>query len=300
MTAIDTLFKIAKAEEGYLEKSQSAYSKKHAIVYEKEAGAGKDNITKYWEDTYKGMQGQYWCQVFVFWCFVIAYGLEVAKKILYLADWTQGDPWTNFYTPDWANNFKAHGAYVQSSKVQPGDIVYFKNSQRIHHTGIVLAVERYSDGTGKLTTIEGNTSSGPDVAPNGGAVRIKEYPMTKNGISQVAWYGRPNYDLVPQTKRPTIKLGYNDKDMGNNWCAVLQDALKKLGFKGLNGSELAVDGDCGNNTVTAIKAFQSANGLQVDGKCGPKTWAAVDEALSKLTVRILPIKRPHPPRSLYR
>lgn len=33
------------------------------------------------------------------------------------------------------------------------------------------------------------------------------------------------------------------------------------------------DGDFGDDTETAVKAFQAANGLTSDGKAGPKTWS---------------------------
>ena len=288
MNAVERLLSVAKGEEGYLEKSLSAYQRKHAIVYEKEAGAGKDNITKYWEDIDVSMQGDLWCQVFVYWCFVKAFGAEMARKMLYLGpdQWKVSDKWRDFYTPNWSENFKLNKASVQSSKVQPGYIVYFKNSKRVHHTGIVLKVERYADGTGLLTTIEGNTSSGPDVAPNGGSVRIKTYPMTKSGINAVANYGVPNYNLIKDDERPVIKEGHHDEDYDVKWCAVLQDALNKLGYRDENGDKLKVDGHCGDHTVAAIERFQKANGLKVDGHCGPKTWAAIDHALSVLTVKL--------------
>lgn len=35
---------------------------------------------------------------------------------------------------------------------------------------------------------------------------------------------------------------------------------------------LEVDGDCGNNTVSAIKSYQSKRGLEADGQCGNNTW----------------------------
>lgn len=291
MTVIEKLFSVAKAEEGYLEKSLSAYQRKHAIVYEKELGAGKDNITKYWEDIDVGMQGDLWCQVFVYWCFVKAFGTDLARRMLYLDSdqWKVTDKWRDFYTPNWSENFKLNKASVQSSKVQPGYIVYFKNSKRVHHTGIVLDVKRYSDGTGLLTTIEGNTSSGSDVVSNGGCVRIKQYPMTKSGISSVANYGVPNFSLYKEEtddERPVIKEGYHDEDYNSKWCAVLQDALNKLGYRDEDGNKLKVDGHCGDHTVAAIENFQRANGLTVDGHCGPKTWAAIDHALSVLTVTL--------------
>lgn len=43
---------------------------------------------------------------------------------------------------------------------------------------------------------------------------------------------------------------------------------------------LTVDGDFGDKTLVAVKAFQTRNGLTVDGEVGPKTWAALIDAIS--------------------
>lgn len=295
MEAVDKVIDVAKSDEGYLEKSWGAYNRKHAIVYEKEAGAGKDNITKYWEDTDRAMQGQFWCQVAVYNWFVRAYGKELAQKMLYLDSehWKQSDSWHDFYTPNWSDNFKANGAYVQTSKARAGDIVYFKNSQRVHHTGLVLSVTRDKDGYGELVTIEGNTASSPDVVANGGSVRIKKYTIKPSGISSVAWYGRPNYDLVPLDIKPLIYQGIHDeKPEVMPWVRVLQDSLNKLGIKDDSGKALDVDGKCGSRTVQAIKTFQRTHGLPITGKCNDATWEAIDHALTVLTVKVSQITIP--------
>ncbi|MCD7735324.1 MAG: peptidoglycan-binding protein [Clostridiales bacterium] len=46
-------------------------------------------------------------------------------------------------------------------------------------------------------------------------------------------------------------------------------------LNGKNKAGLAVDGDCGSKTVTAVKAYQTAQGLTVDGICGVNTWTAL-------------------------
>lgn len=51
---------------------------------------------------------------------------------------------------------------------------------------------------------------------------------------------------------------------------ALQDALNSLSFNA--GPE---DGDFGDQTETAVKAFQARYGLQIDGEVGPITWKAL-------------------------
>ena len=57
------------------------------------------------------------------------------------------------------------------------------------------------------------------------------------------------------------------------------DAVKKLQTlliaKGFPLPRYGADGQCGTETVSAIKSYQAANGLDVDGICGPKTWASL-------------------------
>lgn len=45
------------------------------------------------------------------------------------------------------------------------------------------------------------------------------------------------------------------------------------------------DGDFGDATELAVKAFQRDNRLDADGQCGPKTCAALEKALAKLETR---------------
>jgi hypothetical protein len=53
---------------------------------------------------------------------------------------------------------------------------------------------------------------------------------------------------------------------------VMQRLLIAHGAK-LSG--YGADGKCGNETVQAVKAFQTAHNLTPDGVCGPLTWAAL-------------------------
>lgn len=103
-----------------------------------------------------------WCDAFVDWCFYKAYGVANAKALI-------GGQF-NDYTVASANLYKKKGAWHTTPKV--GDQVFFKNSSRICHTGLVWKV---TDTT--VYTIEGNTSSAAGVVANGGAVAEKSYPI---------------------------------------------------------------------------------------------------------------------------
>lgn len=52
----------------------------------------------------------------------------------------------------------------------------------------------------------------------------------------------------------------------------LQDYLNQYGFA------VSADGHFGPATTTAVKQFQTANGLTVDGLVGPATWGLLAEA----------------------
>jgi len=69
------------------------------------------------------------------------------------------------------------------------------------------------------------------------------------------------------------KLSLNYKPTSRD----IQIALRNAGF--YNGN---VDGDIGEVTKKAIRAFQIEHGLKVDGKAGPKTWAVLEPYLYEL------------------
>ena len=123
-----------------------------------------------------------WCDAFVDWCFYKAYGVTNAKKLL-------GGNF-NDYTVSSANLYKNKKAwYTSNPKV--GDQIFFKNSTRICHTGLVYKVDNTY-----VYTIEGNTSGASGVIANGGGVCKKKYSLK---YSNIAGYGRPQYDAAVST-----------------------------------------------------------------------------------------------------
>lgn len=174
--AINKVIQIALAEVDYLEKASNK------DLYSKTANAGDKNYTKYGYEMHKISPAVMdfpapWCDAFVDWCFVQAFGIDMAKTLLHSFD---------DYTVQSAQYFKNNGEWY--SKPQRGDQIFFKNSSGICHTGLVYSVDN-----NYVYTIEGNTSSAPGVEANGGCVRRKAYSL---GYNKIAGYGRPNWGLV--------------------------------------------------------------------------------------------------------
>lgn len=166
--AIDALIATAEAEVGYLEK------KSNSQLDDKTANAGYANYTKYWRDVYPQYQAQAWCAAFVSWCIMKTFGLDTAKKLL--------KHWPYVYCPTLGSLFTKY------ANPQRGDIVIFYRNGTFAHTGLVTKVEG-----DKFYTIEGNTSGGSSIVPNGGGVYAKSYynsnlPGTK--------FCRPDYSIV--------------------------------------------------------------------------------------------------------
>ena len=213
MANMEDMIRVALAEEGYLEK------RTNDMLESKTANAGSNNYTKFGRDM--GCNGQPWCDAFVDWCFKKAYGTAEAKALL--------GGWSN-YTPTSAQYFKNMHQWFTTP--QRGDVIFFKNSQRICHTGIVLEVKN-----GRVYTIEGNTSGGSTLEANGGCVAKKNYPL---GYNRIAGYGRPKYSNTPAAV-PSNTSDYYPKYTGTS--NSISDALKSLG---INNSKA-------NRTVIASK-----------------------------------------------
>lgn len=161
------VIEIALAEVGYREKATDAQ------LDDKTANAGSGNHTKYGRDMHAIDPGimEYadaWCDAFVDWCFVQAFGIENARGLL-------GGSF-NDYTPVSAQLFKDQMSWYTSGP-QVGDQVFFQGSSGINHTGIVYAVRN-----GKIYTVEGNTSD---------MVAKREYALN---ATRIAGYGRPLYN----------------------------------------------------------------------------------------------------------
>ncbi len=227
--------------------SQKGYKKSGGTVY----GA--------WYDSIKGTNftNSAWCAMFVSWC---ANQSGIDQDILTYRS----------YVPDMVTDFKNRGQWHDRNYIPSrGDIIIVNSSG---HVGIVTSV---SGST--VYTIEGNKTS------LGSACGTDSYII---GSSYITGYGTPNYNDVPLPNddelgipypRPQVNsttwLGKNGIISGN-YVKWLQTALNKVGNAGL-----AVDGQFGSGTTTAVKNFQAKHGLTQDGQAGTATISKLVEII---------------------
>ncbi len=294
---VNKVINVAKGEVGYLEK------KSNANLDSKTANAGSKNYTKYGK--WYGDNPDYWCAMFVCWCFAQAYG-DAAKNILcggYSAA-----------CETMRSRFVKAGRYDKSPKV--GDCIFFSGTRHAgaNHIGIVYAV----DG-GKVYTIEGNTTGANGVVDNGGGVARKSYSKS---YSRIMGYGHPKFAASsatstaskPATSSTKISV---DGVWGKNTTRAAQKVFRttvdeivskqvwkykkylpgcstdswqfyESASKYRGGSELikavqkwlgvSQDGLCGTGTITAL---QRKLGVKADGYFGKNSVTAWQKYLNK-------------------
>lgn len=162
-----------------------------------------------------------------------------------------------------ASAFERRGRWTYGTDgIRQGDVIFFDWDGRgsiggIDHVGVV---ERVLAG-GRVQTIEGNTSD---------ALQRKV-----RSSSVIVGYGRPDWG------RSNGKITLQKGDSGPLVVALQKDLLE-LGQK---LPKWGADGDFGDETVAAVKAFQDSAGFtgnDLNGVVSPKTRAALDEALKAL------------------
>lgn len=190
MTPQEKLIGIALAEVGYLEKASKA------DLDDKTANPGRGNWTKYARDLdelgdfYNGRKNGYdWCDVFVDWCFVQAFGKETALKLLE-APLKSCGAGVKFSAGYFKGDLYRNKGQFHERDPQPGDQIFFATATIWQHTGLVTRVDdKY------VYTVEGNTTGASGVVSNGGCVAEKRYRLTYKNIRG---YGRPDWSIVKE------------------------------------------------------------------------------------------------------
>lgn len=267
----DGVIAVALSYVGYLEKASNSQ------LDDFKANAGNRNYTKFARDLdgipgfYNGKkQGFPWCDVFVDWLFVEAFGVDNAKKLLCQPDKSLGAGCG--YS---ARYYQEKGQFHKSNP-KPGDQIFFLDSVGdVAHTGLVYQVDNLY-----VYTVEGNTSPKAGVVGNGGGVHKKQYALSYN---RIYGYGRPDYDSVfdevtEETKGDfSLQMRVLKKGCSGEDVRALQSLLIANGCScGIWGA----DGSFGAATETAVKQYQQVHKLYVDGKAGVETWGSLLGAAS--------------------
>ena len=265
-----TVIDVAESQIGYHEKATNSQ------LDDFTANSGNNNWNKYardfdekYPDFYNGKKNGYdWCDIFVDWCFVTAYGRENAQRLLCQPDHSLGAGCEYSY-----GYFKDKGQTGSSPK--KGAQIFFGD---LDHTGIVVDFDN-----NYVWTVEGNS---------GNEVKKKKYSRND---SWIYGYGYPKYDEEVPTPTPSgntwtggyPKLpsrgyyltgdGYETNTGMQSDIKLIQQFLKwALGL----GSTFQVDGYYGNDTTKAVEIFQKLYNLKYrasideDGSYGNQTLKA--------------------------
>jgi len=131
-----------------------------------------------------------------------------------------------------------------------------------------------------LNKLDFNPGSIDGIFGNKTAVAVKAF-QSVNSLTADGIVGKNTWLVIdkallnpPPIAHPLLKIGSTGESV-----RYLQYTLNKLGY-----SLGSIDGMFGNKTVTAVKAFQSANGLIADGIVGNKTWLAIEKIFANMQI----------------
>lgn len=197
------------------------------------------------------VNGYDWCTQFVDASFIMTYGIDSARKMLYRPQYNNYGAvvkyaYNYFYNHDAGWTKAAH-------EPEPGDVIYFQNASGLSHTGVVVEVSKDT-----VTTVEGNTGT------NGWYVAKKSYQKKS---SYIYGYGKPAYEEEEEEMKFTDlkELRYvKGNVMKGDAVRMVQSVVK-----------CDVDGSFGPATDKAVRSFQQDEKITVDGIVGPVTWERI-------------------------
>lgn len=149
----------------------------------------------------------------------------------------------------------------------PGTAVFTGDANSHGHIGLYV-------GNGKV--IEASGTQAGVCTSNLSAGKWTYYGLLKNVDYTIAQTGE-----IP-TQSDILKSTLRKGDKGS-LVKEMQERLLELGY---SLPKYGADGSFGNETLTALKAFQKDRGLVSDGVCGKDTWEQLLEDEKRVTVVI--------------
>ena len=179
------LIAVASAEIGYHEKaSNSNLQNKYLNSGNKDWNKYADFIDKTYPNFYNGRKNGYaWCDVFNDYCYIKAFGIENALKLLCQPLKSDGAGCRMSYS-----YYKKAGKVGKTPKVG-AQIFFGKSESSLYHTGIVESFDN-----NRVYTIEGNTSN---------CVARRSYTL---GVYPVFGYGYPDFDIEDTSNTESQKI----------------------------------------------------------------------------------------------
>lgn len=247
--AIKKVVSLSLNEVGYHEKASNY------MLDDKIANSGSGNYTKYARDLdnlsgfYNGVkQGYAYCDVFVDWIFVKAFGADIGRRVIYqpLNSLGAGCTYSMGY-------YKSNNAFSNVPKI--GDQIFFGNSYESTHTGIVVDVSN-----GQVITVEGNTSDG---------VYQRTYSVNDG---KILGYGIPNYSLACELEYDSdivINQPINNNFNNNQKITSIKDVQAFLNQNYINFFKIKLDEDNEYGPLTKralVMSVQKELGKAVTGQ----------------------------------
>lgn len=144
--------------------------------------------------------------------------------------------------------------YISDNDPSPTPSVWPVHSTTSNNSGTnVYAIQYLLKQHGQSSSVDGSFGSG-----------------TKTCVQNVqSSYGLPSDGIVAESTWKVLIKTVSQGSTGDHVRAVQHLLKNKFGFN------IAIDGDFGTNTKSAIVNFQTSKGLTVDGIVGPQTWLAL-------------------------
>lgn len=214
------------------------------------------NKTKYGLWYAPSLNGQKWCAMFVSWVFDYA-----------------GHPLGNIQTPHGIHHCQSAYNYYHdkgqlTTNPQPGDIVIYDWEGNGHADHIGIFIQWANPEKTIIEAYEGNTSVGNN--SDGGQVMLRR--RAKNLIK--AFINPGVYPDIAVTPPTNILVN------GSRGAAVTQ--VQKYLYE--LGNEIEIDGWFGNQTETAIKAYQTKNNMLSSGQVDRVTLGALQEDAKEIAI----------------